>query len=490
MTLSAPTPTLPFSMPDAVKSWVKREDWEALSRAWAAAEAQAIAWAEGEGDDLEEDDDDVWDIDSEISTSLYTSDIVTTTITSSGIGRRRRPRRPKWDEDFSLVGIDSRKPPPLRRYFDSVPAEISPPVQAVRRELRPKPALPFRSSVDDEAPTDGREPWMEAWGSTASTDNDGLHPHLRHYFGNRGMEASYRQRPHIDCKWLQEMKPRTPGRPSTKEKLERWRSASEPALSSASPGKGKKEKVVIDAGTRGLGSIHWGNRCLMYGPDGQVKTGPNGEQIPWVYDHHVSETEDNEIMHPLLRHYFDRDGVESSFRNRGRHYGRDKKLCFGLPSLPQSLPSPQGSPQNKRQPSIRSASQGSLHPSQQSSQFGSRQGSAAQPSSFVSPSRLPSQAASPPTSRHTSAPASQHSRRSFRPSVPHSRNPSIQMPTLGSWPVQLVPSQPSSLPSVTPMGSRQSSLQPSRRPSMQPCAHHRVVVGSPIPSLAGSIAAS
>ncbi|CAE8614688.1 unnamed protein product, partial [Polarella glacialis] len=65
-------------------------------------------------------------------------------------------------------------------------------------------------------------------------------------------------------------------------------------------------------------AIHWGTRCLRYGPDPQVREGKEGEQIPWVYDFHRSEAEDNEMLHPVFRHYFDQNGLESSFRNRGR----------------------------------------------------------------------------------------------------------------------------------------------------------------------------
>jgi hypothetical protein len=83
---------------------------------------------------------------------------------------------------------------------------------------------------------------------------------------------------------------------------------------------------------RYVGGIHWGARCLMFNTD-RVKVRPKkiqGEidQIPWVADHHVSVTNDNNELHPALRHYFDVDGLESSFRNRGMHYGRpDKRLA-------------------------------------------------------------------------------------------------------------------------------------------------------------------
>lgn len=82
---------------------------------------------------------------------------------------------------------------------------------------------------------------------------------------------------------------------------------------------------------RHVGGIHWGARCQMFNTD-RTKVRPKKIQgivdpIPWVADHHVSVTYDNVELHPALRHYFDVDGLESSFRNRGMHYGRpDKRL--------------------------------------------------------------------------------------------------------------------------------------------------------------------
>mmetsp|Transcript_104141 Transcript_104141/g.324714 ORF Transcript_104141/g.324714 Transcript_104141/m.324714 type:complete len:209 (+) Transcript_104141:3-629(+) len=188
-------------------------------------------------------------------------------------------------------------------------------------------------------------------------------------------------------------------------------------------------------------------------------------------------------MNPVLRHYFDQDGVESSFRNRGRHYGRPKKVCFGLEPIQQGQPSPQASKLATSRPSVRSASQGSSHPSQrlsrQGSQLSSPQGSTPQP---LSPQQRPSPAASHTASRHTSAPPSQPPSRpaSLQPSMPQSRAPSKAMSRMASYQPQ--PSQPDSLPSATPLPSRQSSMQMSRRPSLPTHALHRVPAGSAIGS--------
>lgn len=505
--LSTPPPMLPFSPPESVKTWLRREDWEALSRAWAEAEAQAVAWAEGEADDIEDEALLDWSADGEASrsTSHVTSSYLTVsqTASSSSPSRRRLRKRPEWDQDFALLGQDSRRPAPMRRYFDALPAEVTPPTQAVRREFRPRPPQ-FRGDEPDVATSPGGTQWIESWGSTASTDNDKLHPFLRHYFSNRGMEASYRARPHLDCPWLQSMKPRTPGRPSTREKLMKWQSASEPSLGSPQA----VQKDELDASSRGAGNIHWGTRCLLYGPDGQVKRGSRGEKIPWVYDHHISETDDNELMNPLLRHYFDQEGVESSFRNRGRHYGRPKKMCFGLAPLPQKEPTPQVSPKR----SFQSSSVPSRHSSQQvlsrpqslqTSQQPSRQGllRPSLPASWHNsavPSRQPSMQ---PSMLGSVLPSRQHSRQppSMIPSFPHSQQPSRQT-SLSSV---LQPPQPSRHPSLP------GSLQPSRSTShLVPClaapqqtsqpvsrqpslpAVQRASVGSPIGSAVGSLPAS
>eukprot|EP00930_Biecheleria_cincta_P022829 TRINITY_DN16595_c0_g1_i4.p1 TRINITY_DN16595_c0_g1~~TRINITY_DN16595_c0_g1_i4.p1 ORF type:complete len:396 (+),score=52.64 TRINITY_DN16595_c0_g1_i4:28-1188(+) len=298
--------SLPFNPPEAVQKWLKREDWE--------AEAQALQWAES---DMEGMDEEFWQEQGSFASSASSPSWQQGQGYSPG-GQRRRPRkRPDWDQDFNLLGNDSRKPAPLRRYFDPIPAEIGPPTEAIRPGLRPKKDVERGADHDRYEALMGRG-WLGWHEQVASVDNDGVHPFLRHYFDRRGLEASYRQRPHMDHSWLQKMKPRTPGRPSTRERLAKiLRGSSEPSLPS------------IGGAPEPPKSIHWGTRCLTYGPDTQVRQGPNGERLPWVYDHHRSEAEDNEGLNPLLRHYFDKDGLESSFRQRGRAYGRRVKSVFG-----------------------------------------------------------------------------------------------------------------------------------------------------------------
>merc|ERR1719382_150436 len=87
---------------------------------------------------------------------------------------------------------------------------------------------------------ESRPSWNEQWSQLASTDNDGIHPHLRHYFDRRGMEASFRLRPSVESKWLQQQRPRTPQRPSTKDLLLKH-STSAPTLKGASPAHQEEE---------------------------------------------------------------------------------------------------------------------------------------------------------------------------------------------------------------------------------------------------------
>merc|ERR1711904_706909 len=53
-------------------------------------------------------------------------------------------------------------------------------------------------------------------------------------------------------------------------------------------------------------------------PDQDTKGRTMPGEIPWVADHNIAESVDNGGLHPKLRHYFDRDGLPSSFKNRGR----------------------------------------------------------------------------------------------------------------------------------------------------------------------------
>jgi len=314
---------VPFNPPDSVQQWLEQEDWNSLSRQFAEAEERALVWTE---------------VDSEDSRSQPS---LTSSVSPSTLPRRRRRRQ--WDQDFNLVGSDSRKPPPLRRYFDDVPAESSPPTQSVRRGSRLAAALGSGSASAGSSPAMHHAGWVDSWNQTASVNNDILHPHLRHYFDRRGIEASYRQRPHIDHESCRRLRPRTPQRPPIRDMLMKY-SLSDSSLmssgSSAAPGRGVDK---LDVKHRSQGSIHWGKRCLVYGADASVQRSPKGERIPWINDHHRGEAEDNELMNPMLRHYFDADGIESSFRNRGRHYGRPPRPVFGCSNFKEYLSPPAAS---------------------------------------------------------------------------------------------------------------------------------------------------
>eukprot|EP00933_Yihiella_yeosuensis_P060231 TRINITY_DN6247_c0_g1_i1.p1 TRINITY_DN6247_c0_g1~~TRINITY_DN6247_c0_g1_i1.p1 ORF type:complete len:362 (-),score=51.44 TRINITY_DN6247_c0_g1_i1:160-1245(-) len=295
-------PMMPFNPPEEVRRWLKPGDWEALSKAWSEAEAQAISWPDN---DLEGLEDEYWQ-----EQQPYAYNQPPPSFMQSGSSMRSRKGRPEWDQTFNLLGSDSRKPANLRRYFDGVPAEIKAPHETLRPGLRVK-----KWERGDGNPGAG---WDKAHHLLASVDNDGSHPLMRHYFDRRGCESSYRQRPYIDGPWTKSIKPRTPGR----DKIDK--STSLPNLS------------TIDT------SIPWGKRCFYYGADPKARVGPNGEKIPWCGDFAMSESADNYILNPLNRHYFDREGLESSFRNRGRDYGRKKVTPFGieLPSERQSQQSP------------------------------------------------------------------------------------------------------------------------------------------------------
>lgn len=183
--------------------------------------------------------------------------------------------------------------------------------------------------------------WLDCWGQRGSSDNDSLHPLLRHYFDHRGIET---------------LPPRTPQRPSARtlktKIINRATMAPKPPDPDAPPK-----------------SIPWGVRCLRYGGDYQAHHYlPKSHKIPWVYDHNRSESEDNEVMNPLLRHYFDADGIESSFRNRGRQFGRPVRSVFGrqfkqpdqklaavasLASLSTATPGDQSMQESQSEPSLR-----------------------------------------------------------------------------------------------------------------------------------------
>lgn len=231
--------------------------------------------------------------------------------------KKKKKQRPKGDEKWSLIGSDSRRPAPLRRYFDNLPTEIRPPVEPIRPDMRKKEVNPRFEEDDRFSALLYGDGWLDCWAQSGSSDNDSLHPLLRHYFDHRGIESSYRQRPTADHPWLQTLPPRTPQRPSARTLKTKIINRATMAPKPPDP----------DAPAK---SIPWGVRCLRYGGDYQAHHYlPKTHKIPWVYDHNRSESEDNTAMNPLLRHYFDADGIESSFRNRGRQFGRPVRSVFG-----------------------------------------------------------------------------------------------------------------------------------------------------------------
>lgn len=151
----------------------------------------------------------------------------------------------------------------------------------------------------------------------------------------------------------------------------RFRSTSEPSLGQGSVMSADDEEEKIGVEFRHTGGISWGARCQMTGTTKPkappVKHPVTGEikKIPWVMDHHSSVTSDNEILHPALRHYFDIDGVESSFRNRGICDGRPfrfPRAIFGELSEQEKADVMAGRP--RRKPSVNSStSWDSIHSS-------------------------------------------------------------------------------------------------------------------------------
>lgn len=280
----------------AMPDWLGNADREALEEAWNDAEAEAIAWAEGQQPPRWQD----------------------TTGSTMSRKRKAKKRRPEWNQAFAVTN-DSRFPPPLRRYFDPVPGETSavlcPKKEARRHATRmAEQKQKMKAEVCPPGAIEGRKDWQYNWALTASVDNNILHKNLRHYFDQRGLESSFRNRPHIDCDWLRGHRSSQPAQPDRREKLMKW-TASAPSLSMTAPEPGAKAPEPPKA-------ITWGDRCMKYGSEKQVQQPRGSEKIPWVRDHGVSETEDNDILHPSLRHLFVADGLESSFRNRGRGYGR------------------------------------------------------------------------------------------------------------------------------------------------------------------------
>lgn len=327
MASAVPDPSLPHA-PESVQKWLRHEDWEALTKAWQEAEAQAIAWA----DASDNDEARMEELYQEASHVCLQSSVSTTSLPPlSRPGKQKRRKRKQWDEQFGLMGKDTGKPPALRRYFDEIPSETSKP-KGARGDSNPSKAMPFKLPENLAS----RRSWVDTHHQTVSPDNEALHPHLRSYFDRRGLESCYRQRPHVNAT-TKLFPPRTPQRPSTREKIMRFRtSLSEPSLASGSimsnsnQSEGTEEEPMGVEG-RHVGGVNWGARCQMLGTaDYKVKDKNRAKKIPWVKDHHVSVTFDNPILNPMLRHYFDADGLESSFRNRGQHYGRPPRDAIGL----------------------------------------------------------------------------------------------------------------------------------------------------------------
>lgn len=298
--------------PEEIQTWVRQEDWEALREAWADAESEARQWedpaeAPGAGGAVEITSAG-WapgaaDAASWPQQSQHQSQQSQRVSRKSG---KRGPTRKPWNDNVAMTN-DHRVPIAQRRYFDLLAAETSSPKP---RGLPPLQREDSRNMTD----TTSRTAWIDAWSQLASRDNAGIHPHLRHYFDRRGLEASFRQRPTCDSPWNRSIRPRTPQKPAPGEVLMRH-SQSLPSMPAFAP--------------RGEGGIRWGRRCLRYGTD-RNPTLAGEDKVPWVEDHHLGESEDNVGLNPLLRHYFDADGLESSFRNRGRHYNRPMKSVFGI----------------------------------------------------------------------------------------------------------------------------------------------------------------
>lgn len=345
-TITTSMPSTSFTAaPEAVQKWLRQEDWEALTRAWQEAEAQAIAWVEasdGEQAKMEL-------LQEASQASLQSTSVQSLPPLSQVSSKTRRRRRPKWNEDFHLLGLDRRRPPPLRRYFDKLPSETTLP-RDLHGEGSQRKTLPERgggASFQVAEHLKARKSWVQTHHQTVSPDNEALHPHLRSYFDRRGLESCYREKPMVDQS-TKKLRPRTPQRPTTRERLLKF-SQSEPSLTQDS-----RWDVHLD--------VHWGARCQRYGTD-EIKVKPlvvdgNVEKIPWVTDHHCSVSHDNDGLNPMLRHYFDADGLESSFRNRGMQYGREGKARGPWARLIAGIDDSRGSKSQKSRKGIDSGSSG------------------------------------------------------------------------------------------------------------------------------------
>mmetsp|Transcript_8377 Transcript_8377/g.19730 ORF Transcript_8377/g.19730 Transcript_8377/m.19730 type:complete len:381 (-) Transcript_8377:76-1218(-) len=309
-----PNTAAAFMPPDHVKRLLRPEDWEALTKVWAQVEEETLKM-------VDEDWDDADLVDSRQQGGKKSS--------SQSPVKASRKQKP-WNHEFQLMGMDhKRKPARLRRYFDSSNNGHTPwcPVPEEIQENRLKSTLLGKAQTAKEPYLHDAHavPWTDAFHNTVDVDNDKLHPMLRHYFDCRGVESSFRTRPHVSkSDWR--TKVRTPRRPPTRDRILKW-SVSEPSLLSSSSVRSKEEicPPTLDTDARHTGSITWGRRCLQYGRPGSLprtQAPAGGGKIPWVHDHHVSVSFDNDILNPRLRHYFKEEGLEASFRNRGHHYGR------------------------------------------------------------------------------------------------------------------------------------------------------------------------
>lgn len=270
---------------------VREEDWEALCKAWAEAETRADSWIDGDLDDL-----------SVVGEELDGGSLAPEACEGFGANRRRARRRKPWDESWSVLGNDKGRPMPLRRYFDSLPAETSPPRTFTGRspDLSIETMSPSQFSADrsfhntgiQSAKASSRPPWDDMWNSLPSSDNPGIHPHLRHYFDRRGLEASFRMRPHVDSPSLRRLRPRTPGNPELRELVLKF-SSSAPTLSTTSSGGGCggafafANDAALDVKERAKGDITWGQRCQLFGEHAKSTS---RQKIPWVSDFHLGST--------------------------------------------------------------------------------------------------------------------------------------------------------------------------------------------------------
>lgn len=277
---------LPVGPPEELRAYLSPDDWEDFEGAWVEKEAESLLQS----------------VSDRPGRCAYLTE-----------APKRRGRVP-WNDYFQLLGQDREgRPQHHRRYFDPLCGEVVNNPKG-RHGSKKNGAVPHRSSRQASC---GQRPWVDNFARNVTSDNDVLQPRLRHYFDRRGWEGSYRQRPGEASLTLRH--PRT----TPREKRDPLQSSvSLPSLSSTS-----RFGPLDDFSEEQPEDVAWGTRCLLYGPDVSIRSSPEGK-IPWICDHHLCESVDNEGIHPAVRHYFDKEGMENSFRNRGRHYGRPKRNPF------------------------------------------------------------------------------------------------------------------------------------------------------------------